>query len=313
MFLEENRRRIIEWLKGKEVDATLDTRIELQAHLKHHHLGTCAWLYDDMTFKAWDNATRNASIWYHASAGTGKTILASALIRHLQNRGSKTIYFFYSFNDSARSKWFHAIQCLVLQLAAQCNVIPERVNRLFEADSSNMIFRLGSVETAVKVFQAFLDCSSRTHVILDGLDECSDHVVMKDYLTQLIPSKTCGLVKWFFTSRHQHNIRLLAQEVGASDIAPSILTINGDIKRFLEQRVKKADQPSTCIDCWTEESEGNFLWITLMHDTLTGDSVTCNEELRAELKKFPKGLTGCYLRGLRQLSSRPDSHQDLAR
>ena len=258
----------------------------------------------------------NASLWYHASAGAGKTILASALTRYLQDRGSKVIFFFHSFHDPARNKLLHVIRCLILQLAGQSDVIPESVNRLFEADSYNSMFELSNVETAVKVFQAFLDCSSRTHIILDGLDECTDHVVMEKYLVvlkRLILSKTCGLVKWFFTSRHQHNIRLLAQEVGASDVTPSISTINGDIRRFLDQRASKTDQPSLCLDCWTEASQGNFLWVALMNDTLTGSSVTCNEDIKAELEKFPKGLTGCYLRGLRDLSSRSESHQDLAR
>ena len=288
-------------------------RIVLQTHLEHHHPGTCAWLYNDSTFRKWDNETTDAAIWYHASAGTGKTILTSALIRHLQNRGSKTIYFFFAFNDPARSKALHAIRCLLLQLVAQCEAIPERVNRLFEADSSNPIFGLGSIQTAVRVLQAFLDCSSRIHIIIDGLDECSDAMVMNKHLAHVMLSKPCGLVKWFFTSRHQHNIRLLAQEVGATDISPSISVVNDDIKRFLEQRSNKAEELNICINSLIDASEGNFLWITLMHDTLTGDTATCNEDLRAELKKFPRGLTGCYLRGLRQLSSRNESQQDLAR
>ena len=284
-------------------------RLEMDTHMRLHHLGTCEWIYQNSTFKAWDNATTSAATWYHAGPGAGKTILASSLTRHLQDRGSKVIYFFYSFNDPTRSQSLHAIRCLTLQLLDQCDVIPEKICRLYE---SNRMFGLRSLETIVAVFQALLDCSSRTHVVLDGLDECSDRPVMTNLFTKLISLNTCGLVKWFFTSRHERDIRLLAQETGASDIVPSITTINGDIKKYLEHSMTKNGHADSCANIWAKASEGNFLWITLMHATLTGGS-TCEEDLEAELRKFPKGLTGCYLRGLQQLSLRLDTHQELAR
>ena len=307
------RERIINWLKAGEDDVALDMRNDLQAHLNVHHIGTCTWLYSDPTFKAWDNTTNNATVWYHAGPGSGKTVLASALTKYLQARGSKVIYFFHSFNDSIRDKSLHAIRCLVLQLLLQCDIIPEKVHRLYEADSSNRTFGLQNPETFLMLFQALLDCSSRTHVILDGLDECSDGEKMKDYLTRLINSKTCGLVKWFLTSRHEHDIRSLAQNVGASDIVPSVTVVNADIRKYMEHRTNSEGHAKVCVERWTEASEGNFLWITLMHEILRGGFSTCDEDLEIEFRKFPKGLRGCYLRGLQQIMSKSDTQQELAR
>ena len=46
---------------------------------------------------------------------------------------------------------------------------------------------------------------------------------------------------------------------------------------------------------------------------LEGEGLTCDEEIQEELEKFPKDLTGWYLRSLQQLSARSAQQQELAR
>ena len=311
-ILDEMRRLIVDWLKAGEDDAKLDMRMDLRTNLDLQQVGTCTWLYDNPTFKAWHNATSNAAVWYHAGPGAGKTILSSVLTKYLQDQGLKTAYFFYSFNDPSRRKAITAIRSLALQLLTQSDTIPDSVLRLYETEVANRTFTLRDHHTIALVLQALLKQSSRIHVILDGLDECYDRSLMRDIFVQLMSAETYGLVKWFFTSRNEPDLRSMTRQVGASEIVPSPKVIMGDIKKYLQDHMA-GDHSIVCIDQWTTASEGNFLWIHLMLRILTGMDLTCDEDIEEELEKFPKGLTGCYLRSLQQLSLRSKQHQELAR
>ncbi|KAH0563098.1 hypothetical protein GP486_002340, partial [Trichoglossum hirsutum] len=305
----ERRRRIAEWIKAGEDDAKLDVRMDIQKYLELHQPGTCTWLYEDSAFKHWRDVTTNTATWYVAGPGSGKTILCAALTKHLQASGLRTISFFFSFSDPSKGRVMTALRSLALQLLALSDTIPDVVLKMYESD----VLTLQTEDTAIVVLQAFLKQTSRVHIILDGLDECSDRSLMKTVFFRLMTSDTYGLVKWFYSSRDEPDLRSLTQQIGASRIAASREHVMVDIEKYISEHTTLSDDQFGCIHYWTAASEGNFLWISLMLRILIGTDLTCNEDIQQELEKFPKGLVGCYVRSLQQLSSRPESHQELAR
>jgi hypothetical protein len=278
-----------------------------------HHPGTCTWIQEDPTFKDWYVTKLNTALWYHAGPGSGKTVLSSVLIKHLQEQHLNTIYFFFSFDDPRRRKLINALRSLSLQLLTQSGAIPDQVIKLYETDLLHNVSTLQDHHTAVLVLQAFLKQSSRVHIILDGLDECHDSSKMAGAFVNLISTATYGISKWFFTSRDEQEIRSIAQQVGATEIVPSVTAVISDIRKYAEDHTAGGKLPRGCVDCWTAASQGNFLWINLILKILMGMDLTCDEDIEEELDAFPKGLSGCYIRTLKQLSIRPQKHQELAR
>jgi hypothetical protein len=311
--LEEERKHVVEWLKAGEDDTTFDVRVDLRKHMEFHHANTGEWLYENPTFKKWLDEDSNTTLWYHASPGSGKTVLASTLISHLQAQGFKVAYFFYSFNDPTRRKSITAIRSLALQILTQTAQIPDQVMKLYEADVANHVFTLRDPQTAVSVLQAFLKLTDRIYIILDGLDECHDGPLVRSSLCRLISTHTYGIVKWFLTSRDENEIRIMAHQLDAAEIKPSPGVVISDIKKYLEENTTRDDLPKCCVESWADASEGNFLWINLMLNIMVGMDLTCEEEIDEELEKFPVGLTGCYLRSLEQLLLRSKQQQELAR
>lgn len=228
----------------------------------------------------------------------------------------KTAYFFFSFNESNRRSTIIALRSLILQVLAQSERIPDKVERLYNSEAANKMFTLEDHRTAEAVLLALLDKSPRIHVIIDGLDECRDRNVLKSVLSPLISTTTLGLVKWFLTSRTEPDFRNLAEQVGAKELIPKKEALMADIKNYLDSQrthVHGRLDDDDSIEYWTEASEGNFLWINLMVQTMTGEYSTSQAEIDEDLERFPDGLTRCYLRCLKQISHRPEKHQELAR
>lgn len=309
------RKQIVDWIKACEDDEGLDIRGNIRTNMDIRHENTCDWLFEHPDMEQWLASKETTAVWYSAPPGAGKTILASAVSRKLQDNGLKTATFFYSFNDVVRRKPITALRCLALQLLTHSDTLPDKVQRLYEEDVMNHCFKLNDIKVAVEVVGALMKQVSRVHIVVDGLDECQDRQQLFDSIGRLLETKTYGIVKWFFASRQEHDIGANMRNHGVTEIEAPRDSLMGDIRQYVADQFKhKLDHDCKgCIEHWTAESEGNFLWVTLMLRIMEGEDLTCEEEIEEQLNKFPEGLTGCYMRSLAQLSKRPERHQQLAR
>ncbi|KAF2455724.1 hypothetical protein BDY21DRAFT_365446 [Lineolata rhizophorae] len=268
-------------IKAAEEDDKLDVRGGIRINMDVRHENTCDWLLEHPGMKAWLDAKKTATVWYNAPPGAGKTISSSPISRKLQDKGLRTATFFYSFNDLSRRKPVTALGSLALQLLAYTDSVPDKVQRLYEEGVMNHRSQLNNMDAAVEVVEALIKQLSCIRIIVDSLDKCQDRPQLFDSWHRLSNVKTYGIyIAQQFKGRLDH-----------------------DCER--------------CILHWTAESEGNFLWATLMIRIMEGEDLTCEEEIEGKIEgklhKFPKGLTGCYLRSLAQLSKRPERHRQLAR
>jgi NACHT domain len=302
------KRQIIDWIKANEDDCSLDTRRRIQENVEKRHEKTCTWFLDHPTMKQWLNSKETTAVWYSAPPGAGKTILSSTVARKLQDEGLKTVTYFYSFNDNVCRQTITALRCLALQLMIHSTHIPDKVQRLYEEDLTNHCFKLTDIRIAEQVVESLIKQISRVHIIIDGLDECEDESKHFDRFSNLLKAKTLGIVKWLFTSRPTSTIRTHLTGLDVKEIEAPQETLLKDIRHYISDQLTC----DTCVDHWTTESDGNFQWISYMLRIMEGDDFTCEEDIDEELKKFPKGLNGCYLRSLAQLSKRHEKHQQLA-
>lgn len=108
---EQLRDGIVKWISA---GYDLEVREDLQMHYDRRHKETCGWVFENEDFQRWrDNPSKNI-LWYSAPPGSGKTVLSSAAIKHLVNRGHPTAYFFYSFSDLTRRRpWLWPFSCFI--------------------------------------------------------------------------------------------------------------------------------------------------------------------------------------------------------
>ncbi|KAF2003040.1 hypothetical protein P154DRAFT_520394 [Amniculicola lignicola CBS 123094] len=305
------RAQIVEWIKGCQEDDKLDFRRDIRDYLDVRHENTGDWLFQHPDMERWLASKKTTSIWYNASPGSGKTILTSTLVRRLQDRGLRTAVFFCSFNDLERKKAVSVLRSIALQLLGPTDSIPQEVKRLYEDDIMHHCSRLVDLKVCVRVVETLMKQLGRIHIIIDGIDECEDKGNLLIALGQLLRAKSYGIVKWFFTSRAESDIRAVMAKEGVREIEAPQNNLMDDIRTYVASRVH--DQCNPCIDYWTKESEGNFLWVYHMLAIVDGEGTTCDEEIDEELNRFPKGLTGCYARCLSRILKRPEKHQQLAR
>ncbi|KAH7125546.1 hypothetical protein B0J11DRAFT_308728 [Dendryphion nanum] len=301
---EDMCQRVLHWLKADEDERKLDVRRHLRVLEEKRHDKTCDWIFQHESTKSWLESRKSTAMWYNAGPGTGKSITAAAVVRKLRDEKGKTISFFCSFDDSALKQPITLFRCLILQLLKPKDPIPDDVMCRFKEDISRHVSQLSDLAIAAEVLSSLLSEEERVHIVIDGLDEFDDREQLLRYIAQLLQQKKhkiYGIVKWVFTSREDvSTIRDCMKKHGAQEITAAKACLAVDIKSWLRYHL----ECDHCVDIWADRADGNFLWISHIVPVLKGETATCDEEIEAELARFPKGLTGCYARALSQLTKR---------
>ncbi|KAL2277488.1 hypothetical protein FJTKL_15405 [Diaporthe vaccinii] len=299
------RQGVIDWIKS---GSYIDVRPILQDQLDLRLEGTCNWLFEDKRFLNWCNATENAALWYNAKPGSGKSVYAATIIDYLKKRDKKVAYFFYSFNSPQRKFGISGMRSLALQLLKFVTGLPDRVVQRYKDELENCASGLDNIHTASHVVHELLTQCEETFVVIDGVDECLDDDITLITLHYLMNMPTYGRVKWLFTSRNYLKIRTVMDGSQAVEIEASTEAISHDIRFYFSKKISCEH----CIDKWTE-GEDNFLYSKLICDTLQGEGLTSEAEIRHALKTYPKNLNAYYLRALEKLSETTEQQQELAR
>ncbi|KAI9657236.1 MAG: hypothetical protein M1831_004425 [Alyxoria varia] len=309
---DSRRLAIVRWIAGKENPPDVRAQLhELQALRTN---GTCRWLFDDEEIISWKTSNKSQILWLSGKPGQGKSVSSAALLGWLQDQDLKTAYFFCSFRDPVRNSPLAMLKSLSLQLLALTQDIPDDVQSIFQQEmTQHLLTEIQTPQVALQVFQNLLKRIGRVHVVIDGLDECVNRDLLLHLLLSMFGTESLGLVKWFCSSRYEVDFEKLFQRLhGVRRVSPSDESIMQDITIFVEQHEASHRHSAKCLESNKKASEANFLWMSLTARTLSGADSTCDEELREELKKFPKGLNGCYQRILRHLMQRPGNQQKLA-
>lgn len=305
---DAQKQGIERWIKGMS-DEHVDVRVDLQDRLERRQDDTCQWVFEDQQFQEWRNAREQSVLWYNAPPGSGKSIVASTIVDYLKKEGENVVYFFFSFNSSLRQQCIHGLRSLALQLLTLAKTIPDIVVKLWENEMQNYATTLNVPRTACHVVSSLMSqCPRPVYVVIDGLDECHNEDLALNVLEYLVRMPSYTLVKWLFTSRDHPGIRAAMQRCRAVEIQADNATISRDIRTYFSKNI----DCESCIDGWAE-GEDNFLYATFVCETLQGKGVSCDDEIREKLAKFPKDLNGYYVRSLERLSSQTDELQELAR
>ena len=234
----KEHRSLFEWLDPVQPR----TNYEKATSLHEEHTGQ--WIFSNSIFQTWLDA-RSGVLWLHAKPGAGKTIMASTVITYLDNLVSRKdtiiVYYFCDYKDPKTQSTRKVIETLLADICRQSDKA-----LTFMADLSRRYREVRSSCSFADLFEAFLKClamESRTYVVVDALDECSDRVELVARLVRA--ASTVPSLSLLMTSREEHDIQesmegLPHLSLGASDMADDIETyVTSELRRLLDSKKMK--------------------------------------------------------------------------
>lgn len=275
----------------------------LETLLERCTSGSCDWILSNNVLGSFlsDQTDQPSILNLSGAPGSGKSVMASFLVQHLESMSLRTQYWYFSYDDQQNRS---SRQCL-LSLAFQAmGVFPEFSHRVLTLTSGiDSIARSDLRSLWQKLFLNILGKLGGydpLYWVIDAADECESSQAFLALLGSLK-----GLrfpLRIIFTSRSQtiskHVDRLKASmppgrvlQIVAETPQPSLrLSISNE----LELAPWPEDLKESITDNLLRKSQGNFLWISLVVREL----VNCDtaEELQQVLEETPVELLDIYER-----------------
>ena len=280
--------------------------------------GTCEWIKKNEEYQSLLHG-ETQMLWIQGGPGKGKTMLSIFLTQELQ-RGQSVIYFFCQADDETRRSATYVLRSMIWQLAVQEPATALHLSQYFHPpkDKSHV---LGSREALWNIFVRMAEDSktTRTYLMLDGLDECDEDsqrwLVLKLEDLCHASERLTGIsnLRIIVVSRPGISMsRGVTRVVLDSDNSE---LVNHDISAFISSKVQvlskqledlpgdsRAEFESRMQAEFRHRAEGTFLWIGFaMIELLKKRTRTQMEDVMREL---PKGLDALYDRMLIQIDSR---------
>lgn len=224
---DKRRKKILNWL------TEVDYAPQQHDFTRRRQEGTGKWLLESKEFKTWIG-TEKQTLFCPGIPGSGKTILTSIVIDHLQSQylrepGVGIVYLYLNFRRQGDQNIEALLASLVKQLAQAQPSLPHGVSTLYEQhEKGKTRFSLDEIS---KTLQSMGGLFTKIFIVVDALDECQTADGCRGRLLSQIfdLQASCG-AQFFATARFIPDIikrfaDAMSLEVRASD---------EDIHMFLE-------------------------------------------------------------------------------
>ncbi|KAN0141733.1 Ankyrin repeat-containing domain protein [Lactarius tabidus] len=307
----ESRKDLRQWINPPDPSSNLRTASD------NHHEGTAAWCTEGKTFANWMES--GSLLWIHGKPGSGKTILSSVIIKHIEsmpNAGSIFLaYFYFDFKDEGKKDLRALLSSLLDQLSDQSDHFRDVLRR------SHSEHRDGSKkphdDELLRCLRDMLTIARSVpiYLVMDALDECPDD--SGDRSSRSPRGKVLSVVAelvelWLpnlrlcITSRPELDIRtiikpLAPQEISLHEESGQNQDINTYVT-FVIQLVNnwRASDKEMVISELTKNADGMFRWVYCQLEVLRK---CLPKNLRRVLKELPKSLDETYQRILKEINN----------
>ncbi|KAF3797085.1 hypothetical protein GCG54_00009054 [Colletotrichum gloeosporioides] len=301
---EGKRMELLQWL------CAVDTSALYNAARDKHQAGTCSWLLEDSKdFKTWMESPKSL-LWLSGKPGSGKSILSSSVIKHLQDNcrsdpGTALAYFYFSFGSLEQQSVAIMLSSLVKQLCASRPDTPQAINN-FEN------YKIKGERPDTKTLEEALIAATRTFsdvfIVIDALDECPilnrERKKLLASLTRIAAAMPDNL-HLFCTSRAEPDIsttfnKLLSSPCGTEiNLTEDTTGVHNDMSTYISSVLEsddyrswpgelKADAKRLLI----EKADGMFQYLVCQFEGLRNPR--SNALISSALKNLPKGLDATY-------------------
>ncbi|KAJ6450209.1 ankyrin repeat-containing domain protein [Mycena vitilis] len=302
----EREKKIREWFQA------LDMREKQHATHTLRHPDTGRWVLEGTKFAKWKEEP--GCLWIRGISGTGKSVLSSITIDHLfeyraaqaATNGHTTspnlgiAYFYFDFRDEKKQLVETMLRSIIMQLSEQS---PTPYFVLDQHLKSCQGGKLPTYSDLLVMLNSVLAQFTGTYVVLDALDECSEHDELVEFISTLRGwSKPVHLL---VTSQP----RTLFLESAVFDEVSVVLleseTTRSDILQFVEselasksklKHIKKAKDAAPKI---VNKSNGMFRMAACLLQELARKKIVI--DIDKILAKLPDDLFGIYARFLQPI------------
>ncbi|KAH9955382.1 hypothetical protein BGW80DRAFT_1467116 [Lactifluus volemus] len=288
-----------------------------------YHNGTATWFTRGHTYQDWKTSGSGSLFWVHGKAGSGKTILSSAIVddfkQSLDTRPSHMVYFFFDFKDAAKQD-IHALQTsLLVQLCRQSNLC---FKALFDLYSTHDKGEQQPSESALSYcLRAMFRVLGQVpiYLIIDALDECPNtsksigaprsRQKVLEFLKELVELHLPNL-HICVTSRPELDIQNTFQQLAhlkislhdedgqKQDIAEYVHSViysdNELVMKKWRQEIK-----DLVIKALSEKADGMFRWVVCQLETLRECLARNVERVLSELPESLDETYLCVLKGVK--------------
>ncbi|KAG9078222.1 hypothetical protein FRC06_008484, partial [Ceratobasidium sp. 370] len=235
-------------------ECTPDTRVEVLERFR-------VWRDDDESEKIY---------WLNGMAGTGKTTLAFSLCKQLEDDSRLAANFFCSRQLPSCRDVNQILPTIAYQLANFSYPFRYALSRVLELNPDVHTRRLSDQFTKL-IFNPLCEVRSSISndfvVILEALDECDSPDGVGEILDTLFSHASQLPIRFFLTSRPEQEIRerMCGRsgdrerfELHLHDLDKSI--VQGDIRRYLQVGLKRANISTEDLETLTERSGALFIY-----------------------------------------------------
>ncbi|EZF35677.1 hypothetical protein H101_00809 [Trichophyton interdigitale H6] len=316
----EYRSKIIQWLSAVEQGITWSNHEDAR---KKHSQGTGEWALELQAFKEW-KSTGPAILWMHGKPGSGKTVLSSSVIEHLQaeyDSEANTLlsYFYFDFGTPAKQSATNCLRYLLSRLLTKAPDVPQELRDLY-VKKCNYGSETPALSDLISIFKLFAESEAIENIFIaiDALDECplDNRQELLDFLTTISSWEPSNL-HVFLTSRPESDIKealsplsmVTAVSVGGFSVTQDITNhIRSQLSSDPALKKLPAKLKSEIERKLIADADGMFRWV----DCQLSELRRCKTKalLIKTLESLPKTLDGTYERILQSI---PTNYQDYAR
>ena len=160
------REAVLKWLADDNNQDVVQSRSSIR------HSGTCDWFMSLEAFKDWSLGAKEI-LWCHGSPGSGKSVLAAAVLKKL---GENARCAFHAFDQqlSRTTQPEAVLRSLIKQLIPMDKELPPKLLSMFQAQQKSSPSSAPTKGELLSIFEKLCSQPERIFVVLDGLDECEN-------------------------------------------------------------------------------------------------------------------------------------------
>ncbi|KAI0158132.1 hypothetical protein GGR57DRAFT_500249 [Xylariaceae sp. FL1272] len=269
--------------------------------------GTCEWAVQTESFEKWRDSEEEKPMLYVLTGepGSGKSIVASHVIRHLQGIGADVCYHFFRHGRKSQQSTNGFLRQIAYQMALIHPSVCESLNEVqssgmaFDKDDERALWRKLFTNEILK-----LPLQPPQYWIIDGLDECVDVPKLFALITRF---DSVFPIRFYFVSRKRLDFERYFSKFDSRFYSHHIESAHtlGDIRLFLIEHATSlpvSDEDSNIlIDRIVKKSRGIFLWAILAVEEL--EQAYSDESIDEILDEMPEGMAPIYTKILETMAN----------
>lgn len=230
---ERNKRdKIIGWLQSTDPSTNHNTA------WARHEPRTGDWLLNAPEFSRWKQEEKQI-LWLFGIPGSGKTVLASTVIRHVKDLcypGSDIFcaYYYFDFSDPYKQTLTSMLRSVLSQLLCQQGALSDQFRALYSAHQDGT---QAPSESDLRVALSSVLETTRVYIILDALDECCQRNVVLDFISSLNRQQTAK-VNIMAVSRKEYDIELVLNDISHFKVCVESALVDVDIRLHVQGQLK---------------------------------------------------------------------------